>query len=160
MTKTLIAFLAALSLAGSGCHKDKGEAERAAAIARLTELKTKMCACKDRTCSDKVSAELAEWGQQEEKSEGGKPVASGEKDSEKLEALKAEVASCLLKIEVPGGAGAPGAPGAPAAAGSNAGEAAAGGTAADGAGGSAAPAAGSATAGSATAGSATAGPAH
>jgi hypothetical protein len=144
MTKTSIAFLAALSLAGSGCHKNKGEADKAGAIARLTELRTRMCACKDRTCSDRVSAELAEWGQQEEKSESDRPVAPGDKDSEKLEALKDEVASCLLKIEVPGGAGTPGAPGAPAAAGSNAGEPAGGGAAADRAGGSAAPAAGSA----------------
>jgi hypothetical protein len=138
MTKTSIAFLAAMSLAGSGCHKNKGDADQAGAIARLTELKTKMCACKDKTCSDKVSAELAEWSQQQEKSEGDKPVAPGEQDSEKLEALKEEVASCLLKIELPAGAGAPGS----AAAGSAGESAVAGGSA------------GSAAAGSAAAGSA------
>lgn len=146
MTRTSIAFLAAISLAGFGCHKNKSDADKAGAIARLTELKNQMCACKDKTCSDKVSAQLAEWGQVYDKPDLDKPASPGEKDSEKLEALKEETASCLLKIEVPGG---PGAPGAPAAAGSNAGEAAAGGTAADRAGGSAAPAAGSATAGSA-----------
>lgn len=149
MTKISIAFLAAMSLAGFGCHKNKGEADKAGAIARLTELKNQMCACKDKICSDKVSAELAEWGQVYDKPDLDKPASPGEKDSEKLEALKEAITNCLLKIEVPSGAGAPGAPSAPAAAGSNAGEAAAGGTAADRAGGSAAPAAGSATAGSA-----------
>jgi hypothetical protein len=125
MMKTSIAFLAAMSLAGFGCHKNKGDADQAGAIAKLTELKTKMCACKDKTCSDKVSAELAEWGQEQEKSEGNKPAAPGEKDSEKLEALKEEVASCLLKIEVPGGAGAPGSAAAGSAAAPAAGSAAA-----------------------------------
>jgi hypothetical protein len=131
MMKISIAFVAALSLAGFGCHKNKGDADRAGAIAKLTELKNKMCACKDKTCSDEVSAELAAWGQEQEKSDGDKPASPGDKDSEKLEALKEETANCLLKIEVPSGAGAPGA-------------AAAGAASTGGAGGSAAPAAGSA----------------
>jgi hypothetical protein len=156
MMKISIAFVAALSLAGFGCHKNNGDADKAGAIAKLTELKNKMCACTDKTCSDKVSAELAAWGQEHEKSDGDKPASPGDKDSEKLEALKEETASCLLKIEVPSEAGAPGA-------------AAAGAARAGGAGGSAAPAAGSAApaagsaapaAGSAAAGSAAAGSAH
>jgi hypothetical protein len=111
MTKISIAFLAAMSLAGLGCHKNKGDADKADAIAKLTELKNKMCACKTKTCSEKVSAELAEWGQEQEKSDVDKPASPGDKDSEKVEAIKDETASCLLKIEVPSGAGAAGAPG-------------------------------------------------
>ncbi|HEX8110972.1 MAG TPA: hypothetical protein VF516_24735, partial [Kofleriaceae bacterium] len=117
MTKISIAFLAAMSLAGFGCHKNKGDADKAGAIAKLTELKNKMCACKDKTCSDKVSAELAAWGQEYDKPDVDKPASPDEKDSEKLEALKEETASCLLKIEVPSGAGAPGAAAAGAAGG-------------------------------------------
>jgi hypothetical protein len=147
MTKISIAFLAAMSLAGFGCHKNKGDADKADAIAKLTKLKDKMCACKDKTCSDQVSAELAKWGQEQEKFNVDKPASPAEKDNEKMEALKEAAASCLLKIEVPGGGGAPGATGESAAAGGGAGGAVAGG--AGGAGGSAAPAAGSAAAGSA-----------
>jgi hypothetical protein len=144
MTKISIAFLAALSLAGFGCRKNKADADKAGdAIAKLTKLKDKMCACKDKTCSDNVSAELAAWGQEYDKPDVDKPGSPGEKDSEKLEALKEETANCLLKIEVPSGAGAPGAAGT-SAAGSNAG-----GAPTDRAGGSSDPAVGSAAAGSA-----------
>jgi len=145
MMKISIAFLAAVSLAGLGCRKNKGDADKAGiAIAKLTALKDRMCACKDKACSDKVSAELAEWGQEQEKSDVDKPASPGEKDSEKMEALRDEVANCLLKLEVPSGAGAPGSAGESATAAGGAGGAVAGG-----AGGSAAPAAGSAAVGSA-----------
>lgn len=119
MTKISIAFLASLSLAAFGCHKDKDKDNSAALTARLVELKGKMCACKDKACSDKVSAELAQWGQDEEKAGGEKPASPGERENEKVEAIKEAIASCLVKLEVPtegsaaGNAGA----GAPAAAG-------------------------------------------
>lgn len=152
MMKISIAFLAAMSLADFGCHKDKDRD----AIAKLTALKDKMCACKDKACSDKVSAELAEWGQEQEKSAGDKPASPSEKEDEKLEAIKEETANCLLKLEVPTGVGAAGsagaagtAGGAGGAAGSAGGSAAAGGSADGAATGSAAPAAGSAAGGSA-----------
>lgn len=156
MTKISISFLAAMSLAGFGCHKNKGDADKAGeAIAKLTELKNKMCACKNKTCSDQVSAELAEWGQQYEKPDVDKPASPADKDSEKLEALKDEAANCLLKIEVPSGAGAPGSAGAGAAGAGAAGSGAAGAAGTMGSGGPAAGSAGeSAAAGSAAAGSA------
>ena len=108
MNKLSIAFLAAMSLAAVGCRKDKG----GEAIAKMTELKRKMCACKDKACSEKVSEELAQWDQAQEKAAGDKPVSLSGEDAEKMEAVKEEISACLLKLEVPGGSGAAGAAGA------------------------------------------------
>lgn len=137
MKKISIAFLAAMSLAAFGCRKNKGSE----AIAKLTELKDRMCACKDKTCSDKVSKEFSRWSQEQEKSDGDKPGTAGEEDP-KMEEVTEQLSQCLMKIELPGGTGAAGAAGGAAAAGG------AGGTV-----GSGSPAAGSAD-GSAAAGSA------
>lgn len=135
MKKSSIAFLAAVALAGSGCHKDKaGES-----LAKMTELKDKMCACKDKACSDKVSNELSGWTQEQAKSAGGKPVTPSE--DPKMEAVIEAMTSCMLKLEIPAGGGAAGPAGA------------AGGS------GAAAPAAGSAD-GAAAAGSADGSAAH
>lgn len=147
MTKISITFLAAMSLALSGCHKNKGDADQAGAIAKLTELKGKMCACKDKTCSDKVSDEYSRWSQAQAKSDGDKPGSPGEQDKQ-MEELTEELTQCLLKLEVPSkgsaaeAAGAAGGAGSAGAAGS-----------ADGTTGSGNPAAGSAdgSAGSAAA---------
>jgi hypothetical protein len=137
MKKISIAFLAVMSLAASGCRKNKG----AEALARLTVLKDKMCACKDKTCSDKVSVEFSSWRQEQEKSDGDKPGTPGEEDP-KMEEVTEQLSQCLMKIELPGGAGAAGAAGGAGATGG------AGGTM-----GSGSPAAGSSD-GSAAAGSA------
>ena len=131
MKKISIAFLAVMSLAALGCRKDKG----GEALAKLTELKDKMCACRDKPCSEKVSEELAKWGQGQPRSEGDK----------KRKEVTEQLTQCLLKLEVPGGAGAAGGAGTAGAAGA---AGAAGGT-----GGSGSPAAGSAD-GAAAAGSA------
>lgn len=153
MMKISVAFLAAMSLAALGCHKDK----ELGSVAKLTEIKGKMCACKDKTCSDKVSEELVQWGQQQEKAAGDKSVALSESDTEKVEKVKEEIARCLLKLEVPGGDGAPpaGAAGDTMGRGSPAPGAADGpGAARGGADGAAAGGAGAAAPGSAAAGSA------
>ena len=110
MKKISIAFLAAMSLAAFGCRKDKdGES-----IAKLTELKNRMCACKDKACSEKVSDEYSRWSQTQAKSDGDKPGHPGEEDK-KMEELTEELTQCLLKREVHSGGGAAGAAGAAAA---------------------------------------------
>ncbi|HEU4730818.1 MAG TPA: hypothetical protein VFT22_23140, partial [Kofleriaceae bacterium] len=112
MMKISIALLAGISLATPGCHKDHDKDRDRDSLARLIALKAKMCACPDKTCSDKVSAELAEWGQQQETAAGEKAGSPEERDREKLEAIKEQIASCLLKLEVPTGGSATGATGA------------------------------------------------
>ncbi len=146
MMKISIAFLAAMSLAGSGCHKDQHKGGES--IARMTELKNKMCACKDKTCSDKVSGELVAWKQAQDKP-GDKPAPLSEEDDKKLEAVTEELTQCLLKLELPGGSGTAGPAGAAEAPGGS------GATM-----GSGSPAAGSAAGTAPSGGSAAAGSAH
>jgi hypothetical protein len=155
MKKISVAFLAAMSLAAFGCRKSKGGED----LAKLTELKNTMCACKDKACSEKVSDEYSMWSQTQAKSDGDKPGTPGEEDK-KMEELIEELTQCLLKREVSSGGGAAGSAGATGSAGA---AGAAGSAGAAGAAGSAGgttdsgnPAAGSANgaAGSAAAGSA------
>jgi hypothetical protein len=107
MEKFAIVFLATMSLAGSGCHKTK-RTKDGAAIARMTELKNRMCACKDKACSDAISEELSRWTQAQSKSAGDKAGAPTEDDPEMAEVTE-EMTRCILKLEIPGGSGAVGA---------------------------------------------------
>ena len=93
-------------LAALGCGKKDGDS-----VARLTEIKRKMCACQDKACSEKVSEELVQWSQEQEKSAGDRPASRSENDTEKMETIKEAIARCLLKLEVPGRDGAAGAAG-------------------------------------------------
>jgi hypothetical protein len=148
MKKISIAFLAAMSLAAFGCNKNNKNKD-GESIAKMTELKDKMCACKDKACSDTVSDELSKWTQEQAKAAGDKPVPPSKDDAKKTAAITAELVKCMLKLEIPGGAGAAGAaggagdtmgggsPAAGSADGSAAANGSAGGAAADGAGGSA-----------------------
>ncbi len=151
MTKISIALIAALSLAGSGCHKDKAKDQVNAgeAFAKLTALKTKMCACPDKSCSEKVSVELTEWDQAHDKAAEGKP-APREEDNKNIEDLKEEISECLLKLEFPRGSGATGSAGAAGSSGAAGSAAGSGGTA--GSGGPTAGAADGSAAGAAPAG--------
>jgi hypothetical protein len=105
MTKISIAFLAALSLAGSGCHKPQRGADKSGAVAKLTELKDRMCACKAKTCSDQVSDEYSRWNQEQSKSDRVESATPSEQDK-RMEELTEELTRCLLKLEVPSGGSA------------------------------------------------------
>ena len=53
-----IAFLAAASLVSfAGCKKGGGSD----AVAKMSDFKDKMCACKDKACVDQVSSDMARW---------------------------------------------------------------------------------------------------
>jgi hypothetical protein len=145
MKKISIAFLAAMSLAAFGCNKNNKN-KGSESIAKMTELKDKMCACKDKACSDTVSDELSKWTQEQAKAADDKPIPPSKEDAKKTAAVTDEMIKCMLKLEIPGGADAAGAaggtmgdgsPAAGSADGSAAANGSAGGAAADGAGGSA-----------------------
>jgi hypothetical protein len=95
-----------MSLAGFGCHKNK-RAKVGASIARMTELKNRMCACKDKACSDAINGELSRWTQERAKSAGDKAGTPTDEDPEMAEVTE-EMTSCILKLELPGGNGAAG----------------------------------------------------
>jgi hypothetical protein len=152
MEKASIALLAAVSLAVFGCHKHKDDES----VARMTEFKNRMCACKDKACSDQVSNELSRWSQAQAKSDGDKAESPSEEDP-RLEAVTDEMTRCMLRLEIPGS----NAQGGSSAAGSAGGAAtgSAGGAATGSAGGAATGSAGGPAAGSAS-GAAPASPAH
>lgn len=136
MKKISIAFLAAMSIASFGCKKKGGGGD---ALAKMTEFKDKMCACKDKGCADKVNDEMMKWGQEQAKNAGEKSAATDGEEAKKIAAVSEEFSKCLTKVATAdmGGAAAGGsaAPAAPAAGGDGSAAPAAGG---------AAPAAGSA----------------
>ncbi|MEO7729768.1 MAG: hypothetical protein ABIY55_02265, partial [Kofleriaceae bacterium] len=94
MTKISIAFLAAVSLASFGCPKKNGGAE---SVGKLGDFKERMCACKDKTCSDKVSEDMARWGQEAAKSGADKAVVS-EVDAKTLADITQEMTACMTRI--------------------------------------------------------------
>jgi hypothetical protein len=135
MKKISIAFLAAMSLASFGCPKKTSSGD---AIAKLTELRDKMCACKDKACTEKVTEELTRWGQDQAKVAGDQGVKMSDDETKKSAAVSGEIGTCMAKVLAEAG-GTMG--GGPAAGGGSA--------AAGGADGSAGSADGSAAAGSA-----------
>ena len=132
MNKLMFAFAATAALMSFGCKKKSDGGGSGAAMAKMTEFKDKMCACKDADCAKKVNDEMNTWSQEQAKNQK-EPVKLSDADQKKATEIGTQMAECMQK--------------ATAAAGSaDAGSAAAG--SAD---------AGSAAAGSADAGSAAAG---
>lgn len=124
MTKLSIAFLAAMALVSFGCKKKSSGGE---AIAKMTEFKDRMCACKDKACTENVAEEMTRWSQANAK--GEKEVKMSEEDMKKSTAIGEELTRCMTKILTEsagaGGAGAAGGTPPPPAGGSGEGAAAA-----------------------------------
>ncbi|HET9622722.1 MAG TPA: hypothetical protein VFP84_15220, partial [Kofleriaceae bacterium] len=112
MKKLSIAFLAAMSIASFGCKKKGGGGD---ALAKMTEFKDKMCACKDKACSDKVNDEMMKWGQEQAKNSGDKAQATDGEEAKKIAAVSEEFSKCLTKISTDAAMGAAGAAGGSAA---------------------------------------------
>jgi hypothetical protein len=100
MTKLALAFAATLVLVSfSGCKKKGGEAVGSNAIAKMTELRDKMCACKDPDCAKTVSDEMTRWTQgnkkpldsaeQKQADELGKQMGDCMQNATKLAAVNA-----------------------------------------------------------------------
>lgn len=103
MQKILIAFMATVSLAALGCKKKS--ADGGDMMAKMTELKNKMCECKagDKACADKVNEDMRKWTEQHAKS--GQHAADPEM-AKKMEPLSREIGECMMKAMAPAG-GAP-----------------------------------------------------
>jgi hypothetical protein len=94
---TQLSFLLASAvtvLSIAGCKKKAGDG--ADAIAKMTELRDKMCACKDADCAKKVSDEMTAWSDSFSKSRGDKKL--GEDDQKRSSALGNEMAACMMKL--------------------------------------------------------------
>ena len=62
-------------------------------VAKMTELKDRMCECKDTACATKVNEDMTAWSQAMEK--GGAAPRMTEADSEKVAAIGTELGKCM-----------------------------------------------------------------
>jgi len=76
----------------TACNKKGGGGD---AVAKLTELKDKMCACKDKACADQVTADMAKWNSEQKVGEAGKVDEGTQK---KMAAVSAELGTCMTKL--------------------------------------------------------------
>jgi len=90
-----IALLAGISLAAAGCKPTGGAGD---AIAKLTELKDKMCACKDQACTGRVSEEMTQWGQEVAKAGGDQEARRSPEDMKQMRQVTQDLIRCEAKI--------------------------------------------------------------
>lgn len=150
MKKISIAFVAAMALASFGCKKKGAEA-----MGKMNKFRDDMCACKEKTCADKVNDEYTKWMQEMAKNASGneKATATNEEDAKKMSDAATKLQECYNKLAGGGAEGGAMGSGAPEPAGGGSAAAPAGG---EPAGGSAAPAAGGSAAAEPAGGSAAA----
>lgn len=80
--------------AAIGC-KDKGASSGGGdAMAKMAELRNKMCACKDPACAKKVSEEMASWSKSQPSE---KPAAMSADDQKKATDLGTQLGECMMK---------------------------------------------------------------
>lgn len=70
------------------------------AIAKMTELKDKMCACQDAACAQRVSDEMTQWGQQMVRDQRDPPKMS-EDDIKKASEIGEQMGRCMQKAMTP-----------------------------------------------------------
>src|SRR4051794_33299659 len=87
---TLLAASLVVGGAMAGCKKS-GDAS----IAQMAELKTKMCACKDKACIDQVTSDMAKWSAEHRDTAPDKASAE---DQKKLAAISKEMTDCMTRV--------------------------------------------------------------
>lgn len=96
MTKLALAVATTLALvSAAGCKKKEAGGAGADAMAKMAELRDKMCACKDPDCAKKVSDEMTVWSQ--EAAAKGKSVKMTEADQKKATELGVAMGECMQK---------------------------------------------------------------
>jgi hypothetical protein len=115
MRNITLAIAVALTLLSVGCKKKGGGAGEA--MAKMSEFKDKMCACKehDTKCAQTVSDEMTKWSQEQAKN-SKEPAKMSEEDTKKAAAIGEEMGKCMQKAMTPDMGAAPAAPADPAAA--------------------------------------------
>jgi hypothetical protein len=100
MNKLSIAFLAAVSIASFGCKKKGGAGE---AMAKMSEFKDQMCACKDKACADKVQDSMNKWSAENAKSAGDSKDKPDEKTMKEMQDVGTKYGECMAKAMGGGG---------------------------------------------------------
>ena len=92
MKNLTLAFMVAMAFASFGCKK-KGGGSSGEAMAKMTEFKNEMCACKDAKCAQDVSDKMTKWSQEQSKNQkDSKPT---EEDTKKFAAISEEMGQCM-----------------------------------------------------------------
>jgi hypothetical protein len=86
----------------SGAPKIERHSDASDQIAKMSELRDRMCACKDAACATKVAQEASEWGSHTSERTHNVPYSA--EDSEKIGQIMTATAACLQKA-AEGGAG-------------------------------------------------------
>lgn len=97
MTKLAFAFASAVALASiGGCKKKGGDGGAGDAMAKMTEFKDRMCACKDPECAKKVNQDMTAWSQ----TQGGvqkEPANMSDADKKKATDIGTQMGECMQK---------------------------------------------------------------
>ena len=100
MTKLALVFASAVTLLLiAGCKKKAGSGggqDSAAARAKMTELKDRLCACKDADCAMKVSDEVTDWSAAQAKAGAGTKMSPA--DKKQLDETAMQIADCMQKF--------------------------------------------------------------
>ena len=92
MKKIAFVFIAALAvLSFTGCKKKGGGVGEA--MAKMEGFKTAMCACKDKACAEKVSKDMAAYGESMKGKEQD-PKSISEADKKKMTDIVMEMSKC------------------------------------------------------------------
>ena len=87
----------ALALGPTACKKKGGDA-----IAKMTEFKDQMCACKDKACADKVNEEYAKWAADAAKASGGGAQNMSADEAKKFSDVGLAYSECMTKLATAG----------------------------------------------------------
>src|SRR4051794_31791117 len=94
MKNLTIAFMAAAALTSVGCKKKGGAGE---AMAKMSEFKDQMCACKDKACADKVQDSMNKWSAENAKSAGDSKDKPDEKTMKEMQDVGTKYGECMAK---------------------------------------------------------------
>jgi hypothetical protein len=102
MKNLTIAFLATASLFAVGACKKKGGGDAGEAVAKMTEFKDQMCACKDKACADKVQEGMTKWSTEMAAKAGDKKEAkTDEATMKKMTEVGQAYGECMTKAMTP-----------------------------------------------------------
>lgn len=94
MNGTGVALAALAALSAVACKDTPSGPSAGNSIAKLTEFKTQMCACKDAACAKRVSADMAAWGKQQSTD---KPAALSAQEQTQASELGTQLGECMMK---------------------------------------------------------------
>jgi len=88
------ALLAPALLALSACKEKGADNSAAAAMQKMEDFTTRMCACKDAACAQAVSDEMSKWSQEQAKNQKSPPKLS-DNEQKRSVALGEQMGKCM-----------------------------------------------------------------